>query len=186
MANTSTILAAGTDAIVPTIFRFPIALTGHIEIEGDMADEAMNTVGIDLRNALESDDAKSIDLDNGGVLSLTGFEIDGLPIKVTTNPTVEQALTAALTAFCDANGLPQRAAEELLCSDALAIKPDAYRWLTHFIAAWDGLMEHLDEERDAAIRDGICPTCIDPRCDGCAPADTPALDDSAHRHEMEA
>ena len=84
--DTSTILAAGTDAIVPTIFRFPIALTGHIEIEGDMADEAMNTVGIDLRNALESDDAKSIDLDNGGVLSLTGFEIDGLPIAVAPRP----------------------------------------------------------------------------------------------------
>lgn len=67
-----------------TTFRFPVTLTGYVEIEGDIAEEAMNTAGIDLRNAIEDEGAKGVELDNGGKLTLEGFEIDHLPIVVST------------------------------------------------------------------------------------------------------
>jgi hypothetical protein len=42
-----------------------------------------------------------------------------------------------------------------------------------------------DEDEDEEEDRGVCSHCWDLRCDGCGPEDTPSLDDSFHRNEME-
>ena len=67
---------------------------------------------------------------------------------------------------------------------------EAVRWAGREIddAWWIAPLSHPDDfsAEDDEDEGDLCPTCIDPRCDGCAPLDTPALDDSFHRCEMEA
>lgn len=69
-----------------TTFTFPIAFYGTATIEGDIADEARNTIGIDLRNALAEE--CSADLDNGGKLTIKGFEVGGIEGEHTPGPWV--------------------------------------------------------------------------------------------------
>jgi hypothetical protein len=40
-------------------------------------------------------------------------------------------------------------------------------------------VEAEDDDRE------LCPVCWDQQCEGCSPPDTPALDDSFHRGEMD-
>lgn len=42
-----------------------------------------------------------------------------------------------------------------------------------------------DDDDDDDDDDDLCGQCHDPRCDGCTPLDTPTLDDSFHRGEMD-
>ena len=44
-------------------------------------------------------------------------------------------------------------------------------------------LELIDVEDEPG--DDLCAHCLDPRCDGCAPEDTPSLDTSFHDHEMD-
>lgn len=76
------------------LFRFPVTLTGYVEIDGDLADEARNTVGIDLRDAMAASQAEPADLDSGGILTFTSFEIG-----LTGELSLHDAMVAALRRF---------------------------------------------------------------------------------------
>lgn len=54
-------------------FAFPVLLRATVTIDGEIEDEARNTVGCDLRAVLA--DGETADLDNGGVMRLDGFSI---------------------------------------------------------------------------------------------------------------
>ncbi len=57
-------------------FTFPITISATATIEGEIADECRNTIGIDLRNALA--DEATTTTDNGAVLRFTGFAVADL------------------------------------------------------------------------------------------------------------
>lgn len=63
-------VAGGRDQV----FSFPVTIFATAAISGTIEDEARNTIGCDLRDALA--DESSVDLDNGGTLSFTSFKVE--------------------------------------------------------------------------------------------------------------
>lgn len=55
------------------VFSFPVTIYATATIAGEIEDEARNTIGCDLRDALA--DESSVDLENGGALEFTGFAL---------------------------------------------------------------------------------------------------------------
>ncbi len=96
------------------LFRFPVTLTGYVEIDGDLADEARNTIGIDLRDAMAASQAEPADLDNGGILTFTSFEIG-----LTGDPSLHDAMIAVLRKLHTADTTP--AAMDAILAETRAI-----------------------------------------------------------------
>jgi len=65
-----------TDAVggCDQTFSFPVTIYATATITGTFEDEARNTIGCDLRDALA--DEPAVDLDNGGKLAFTSFKVE--------------------------------------------------------------------------------------------------------------
>lgn len=55
------------------VFSFPVTIFATATISGTLEDEARNTIGCDMRNSLA--DESSVELENGGTLTFTGFAL---------------------------------------------------------------------------------------------------------------
>lgn len=148
-----------------TTFTIPFAFYGTATIEAEHQGEARLTIAKDLRNALA--DECSADLDNGGKLTFTGFDVDAIPSEP----------SAPVIAVGDAVALLRQAVAawgEMLNSGGEINGGDSVQWLADFVAnaanvlagkAPDARHSVIDADLAEAAGDDFCLACERPSLD---------------------
>lgn len=111
-ASSLTVTEADAAGLPDKAFSFPVTIFATASISGALVDEARNTIGCDLRNALAEESAA--DLDNGGTITFDSFVL--ADVAHTVNPASREAaaLAKALRALVRSLANPEVADAELL------------------------------------------------------------------------